>query len=579
MAIMLALYGGNPAVPSSMLDTAGAIEAGRRAFAASDWTKAYEQLASARAEAALGVDDLALLTRAAWVVGRIPECLDLSEDVFRGYVDEDRPSDAAMTALRLALGWFTRGDMSAASGWLGRARRILAERDDLASDPARGYLAYLDGLAALESTRLPDDGDLHRLAELAAALRDPALESLSLALSGLVALRTGDTTRGFALLDEAMLPVVAGRVPVEWAGDVYCTVIHICHELADFRRMSEWTSATERWCRPLASEAFYGGICRVHRLELRSARGEWEAIEEQLAAESERLLAFNGWVAGAGYYQLGEIRRMRGDGDAANAAYASARAVGVDPQPGAALLLLEAGQVEQAWAAAIAALEGRDRIARARLLRAGVEIGLAAGRVDEAEALCRELRAAAADYDSRGFAAWASHAEGMVAVARGRPAEALEPLADAAAAFRRGAQPYETASVLAWIARAHALAGSPELASRAHAEARDILNQLGVERPDDPDRAAATRPNATATATAARGDVSGIAPDIAPLTAREAEVLEQVARGASNRDVAAALFISEKTVGRHLANVYAKLGVGSRTAAAAWWRDRLHGSP
>ena len=61
--------------------------------------------------------------------------------------------------------------------------------------------------------------------------------------------------------------------------------------------------------------------------------------------------------------------------------------------------------------------------------------------------------------------------------------------------------------------------------------------------------------------------------DAAPpggLTDREAEVLAQIASGATNKQAAAALFISEKTVARHLANIFAKLGLSSRTAAAAW---------
>ena len=58
-------------------------------------------------------------------------------------------------------------------------------------------------------------------------------------------------------------------------------------------------------------------------------------------------------------------------------------------------------------------------------------------------------------------------------------------------------------------------------------------------------------------------------------------MLSWVAKGATNREVALAMVLSEKTVGRHLANIYAKLGVSSRTAAVAWAFDHLglHGSP
>jgi DNA-binding NarL/FixJ family response regulator len=56
----------------------------------------------------------------------------------------------------------------------------------------------------------------------------------------------------------------------------------------------------------------------------------------------------------------------------------------------------------------------------------------------------------------------------------------------------------------------------------------------------------------------------------AGLTDREVEVLRLVAAGQSNARVAAELVLSERTVARHLSNIFTKLGVGSRTAAAAW---------
>lgn len=529
-----------------MADAMDAIEAGRRAYSAGDWNTAFDLLDSQRAT--LSVDDLALLARCAWLLARVRETLDLSEEIFRRYEAEDRQVDAAMTALLLGLLWVTRGEVSVGSGWIARARRLLS---DLPDGPAHGYLAYLDAVVSLEFGREADDSVL-RLGELSSRFRDPALESLALAVRGLADLRRGETTRGFASLDEAMLPVIAGHVPAEWAGDIYCTVIHVCHELADFQRMEDWTRATEQWCTQFASEAIYRGICRVHRLELRGARGEWADVEAQLVDESTKLLAGNVWVAGEGFYQLGEIRRRRGDDDGAREAYAAARDSGIDPQPGEALLLLGEGRADEAWTSLAASLQGRDRVSRVRLLRAGVEIGIAAGRETDAAALGRELREAAADYGSPGFAAWSAHADGMLALSEGRIGDALTALQAAASAFRRDRQPYEAARVLALMSRAHADAGDAALAARDRAESHAILARLGAL--DD--------------------TTSGSTAGVGPLTAREAEVLECVAEGASNRDVATRLFISEKTVGRHLANIYVKLGVGSRTAAAAWWRDR-----
>ncbi|MCP2635984.1 LuxR C-terminal-related transcriptional regulator [Microbacterium sp. HD4P20] len=533
-----------------MLDRAGLVDAGRSAYAASDWSTALERLAAARAagEGDIDIDDIARMARAAWLLIRIPESIALAEEVFRGYCDLDRHADAAMTALELSLRWLIKGDMTVGTAWLNRARRLLA---DLPEGPANAYLLYLEASVEMMNGRdMWAGGHIAQLSDLARRYPEPAIVSLSMVVRGVAELRSGDTAHAFALLDEAMLPVLAGGISAEWAGDIYCTIIHVCHELADFRRMEDWTRATETWCSQFGSDAIYTGICRVHRLELRSVRGDWSDAEALLAHESGRLVAGNPWVAGEGFYQLGEIRRLRGDAGGAREAFELARSSGIDPQPGEALLALSEGDTLGARTTIEQSLDYRDPMARVRLLRAGVEIALASGDRSGAGAYAAELRAAATRYGSPGFHAWLAHAEGMLAVADRDPAGALDALRRAESAFVTDRQPYEVARVLLLTAEAHALAGDEHAATAARTRGHGILDRLRapVGQPASPEPV-----------------VTG------PLTAREGEVLALVAEGAANREVAARLFISEKTVGRHLANVYLKIGVGSRTAAAAWW--------
>jgi ATP/maltotriose-dependent transcriptional regulator MalT len=546
-----------------MLEPEDAVQRGRGAYAQADWKAARDAFTQAHSAGSLGVDDLALLGRAAWWLGDVHQALSLSEEVFAQYCAVDRTRDAAMTALQLSLLWMTRGDLTVGAAWLARARRLLA---DLPEDPGHGYLIYLETSMSLDGHAEPwAAASVDRLRALAASTGDPALASLSDVASGMAALRRGDTDEGFERLDEAMLPVLAGRVAGEWAGDVYCTIIHVCHELADFQRMEDWTAATERWCTHFGSDAIYTGICRVHRLELLSARGEWAHAEARIARESQDLLRANPWVASEGFYQLGEIHRLRGDSEAAREAFAAARRAGSDAQPGAALLDLADGHTEEAWRGITDALDTRDQLARARLLRSAVEIALAAGRLGDAEPLGDELREAASRYATRGFRAWAAHVEGMLALTHRDHVRALDRLNEAESLFRLDRLPYDTADALVWIARTHRASGDDARSRRAIRRAREILAELGA---------------AAEFATLGEND-GAIAPAAAttfgPLTTREAEVLACVASGASNRDVAARLYISEKTVGRHLANIYAKLDVGTRTAAAAWWH--AHGRP
>ncbi|MHA7283683.1 LuxR C-terminal-related transcriptional regulator [Arthrobacter sp. TMS2-4] len=526
------------------------LSAGRAAHARGEWRAAFEALSAADAATPLAVDDLELLGSAAWWSGNVKENCEVSERVFQHHCQDGSLPRAAMKALELALLWVTRGDLAVGSGWISRARRILR---DLPESPAHGYLLYLEAVLELDfSGTAPPPSYASRLRTMSERFADPALMSFGLVLSGLADVRSGETARGFAELDEAMLPVLANRIALEWVGDIYCTVIHVCHELADYRRMRSWTAATERWCARFGSEVMYTGVCRVHRLELLSIEGGWHDVEPQIERASADLVDRDTWAAGEGYYQLGEIRRMRGDPDGARSAYALARSCGIEPQPGLALLEGADGDDEAAYAGLLAALQGRDRLARARLLGTAVEAALRLGLGQEAEELCSELEHTAEHYGSAGFRAWAQKARGILLLTSSNPAEALASFQGARRFFEDARARYPSAVIHRWEALAYEALGQPQAAAWNTAAARTIFEELGAT--------AELRPMV------ARSAPGG-------LTARELEVLAAITSGASNREVARQLFISEKTVGRHLANIFGKIDVTSRTAAAAWARE------
>ena len=239
--------------------------------------------------------------------------------------------------------------------------------------------------------------------------------------------------------------------------------------------------------------------------------------------------------------------RLQGDTDGAFAAFARARTLGVDPQPGEALLRCGQGDGQTAWTDLRFALGGANRVGRMRLLRGAVEVALARDSLDEADQYCRELEDGAQAFGTPGFRAWAAHSRGAIMVRRGEHTDALAVLESALAEYRIQKSRYEAAQVYEWMALAHRGLGDDEVAAADVATAQSIYDQLGVEP-------------------------AGICSSDSPggLTKREVEILTAIARGATNRQVAQQVFISEKTVARHLANIYAKLGVSSRTAAVAW---------
>ncbi len=540
-----------------MTDASVLLEDARRASRDRDWSAARSGYrAAADAGDPLAPDDVRALAASQWWLSDIDGCLASLEEAYRASRAARDEIACADTALLISLLRVTRGETTVGGAWARRAQRLLSGRPDSLS---HAYLTYLEGASGLaaDGDELWTDASVARLRALDASLDDPAVSALAAVVAGMHDMREGDAAGGFRKLDEAMLGVVGGDVAPEWAGDILCMTIHACYELADYRRMAEWTRATEEWCAGYGAEAVYVGVCRVHRLELRSAAGEWTETETELERACIDLRSADPWVAGEGWYQVGEIRRLRGEADGARAAYAQARDAGIDPAPGEALLHLAEGAGERAWALLSTALVGRDRMARVRLLRAGIEVALATGRGDEARAMLDELAGAARDYGTDGFRAWAEHAQGMVALADGDSDAAIAAFHRALTLFTRLGLRWEQGSLRSWIAAALEARGDEASGAQLRAEAAELFDRLGA-RPV----VVQARPEAASTG---------------PLTAREAEILALVAEGGSNREVANRLFISEKTVGRHLANIYLKLGVGSRTAAAAWWRDSVGG--
>ncbi|HEX6149895.1 LuxR C-terminal-related transcriptional regulator [Nocardioides sp.] len=518
----------------------------RDAYERRDWRAVVDRLGGDRS--ALDTDDLVLLSDAAWWLGDSPTAMEISEEVYqRLRADGDEPA-AADRALRLAMAWFTRGDLKIGEAWLARARRLASGQPRSA---LHGYLLYVDAAGDLDLTGDPTPAadaaaELRRLAE---EFPDPALGCFALALGGMAAVRAGDTTSGFAQLDEAMLPVLGGQVDPLWSGDIYCTVIHLCDDLADLSRMRSWTSSLARWATPLSETFMYAGVTRIHELQLIAAEGDWDTVERELGDQSANLEGAHGWLAGEGYYTLGEVRRLRGDAAGAEQAFARARELLHEAQPGSALLLRDSGDPEGALAQLREALADQNRLVRARMLLPAVELALAAGDASYAETLTCELEETATWYGTPGLAARADRARAAVLLDAGDPAAAVPPLERAAKVYREQRYRHASAMVHEQLAAAARALGDAERARAEEATAIAIYTRLGA-RPD--------------LERLSRRELPG------GLTEREVEVLRCVAAGASNREVAEALTISEKTVGRHLANIFIKIGVSSRTAAAAW---------
>jgi DNA-binding CsgD family transcriptional regulator len=534
----------------------GDLARGRDAAGRLAWAEAYAALTAAERSDALAGEDLECLACAAYLLGDADECRRVLQRAHLVYADVGNTRRAARCVFWVAFTLLLEGDLAQAGGWLARAFRLVrSEQDDCAE---RGLLLLPEVLQTAIAGDFATSGSVAaRAAEIGARAGDADLLSLAQHFQGRAMVKGGQVPEGLALLDEAMVAVVACEVWPPVAGNIYCSMIDACQELADLNRAHAWTSALAAWWGTQPDMITFTGQCLVHRAEILQLRGDWPAAIREAQQACERLSrAADKHASGAAWYRQAEIYRASGDFAAATEAYREASQWGTDPQPGLALLRLAARQTAAAEAAIRRVLaETTDPLRRAKLLPAQVEIMLAVGDIVAARQAAAELREVSAGYDTPMLRAAAGHALGSVALVEGDAREALGALRSAWQVWRQLQVPYEAARTRVLIAQACRALGDEEGATLELDAARRVFSQLGAA----PDLARAVALTRATTARASAG-----------LSARELQVLRLIATGKTNRAIAADLLLAEKTVDRHVTNIFTKLGVSSRAAATAY---------
>ena len=526
----------------------------RELLSSYDWQGAYDAAVSAgeALDPAAEADRLDALAEAAWWLGRLDDCIEAREAAFARFDELGDQIHAGQCAVWLYEHYCFKARPAIGGGWLRRGRRALE---------AHPETMEFGSLLLREAEATHGSGDLDTAAatarevvELARRIRSADLEAEALQTLGRVLIDLGDSERGLAALDDAMMFAVEGSLRPYSTGKVYCSLISACEALGDLQRAREWSEATDRWAEN-HPRAVFPGLCRVHLASSLRSRGAWEEAEVEALKACAELAALNVPNAAAGYAEIGEIRRRLGHLDGAEKAFHIAEQMSGQPQGGLALVRLAQGKVHAAVAIIAQAIDDItwDRLGRARLLPAQVQIAIATGDLDVARAALEELADTAAAFSSPALIAAALTARGRLQLASD-DRRARATLREAAERWQELGVPHEVATARMLQGAACQRAGEIDGAAASFRAARDSFERLGATldlrsliditstRPDGP---------------------SGLSP-------REIEVLRLVASGITNKQIAALLHLSEKTVARHLSNIFTKIGVGSRSAATAF---------
>ncbi len=482
------------------------------------------------------------LSWAAWWLDDADAVFAAREAAFDLYRRAGRPTEAARMATWLAVDHLDfHGAAAVASGWLRRAHRLL-EPEPPSAD--HGWLAFHEGYVA--HGRGDDDTarSCARAAADAGRRFDVAdLEMLGLALDGAVLVAAARVEAGMRLLDEATTVALEGRaeIPISEAWTC-CFVVGACALVRDYDRAAEWCDRIAEFAERYGSR-YMLAFCRAEYGAVHVARGRWAEAGRLLTEAHEDFVRSRPAWAGGPLVELAELRRRQGRLVEAERALADAGA-----SPAASLaharLLLDRGAPREATDHGRRILRripaGSPR--RVEALELVLRGRLALGDLAGAGRTVGALREVAAQAGTRHLRATADLAEGMLAHARGELERARSLLEDAADAFAEERTPYDEALARSELAVVLHAAGRGGAARREASAARVAFARLGARAP------------------------AGVPPDV---TRREREVLALLAEGLTNREIAARLVVSEHTVHRHVTNILRKLGLSSRTAAAA----------
>lgn len=537
-------------------DSAAHLERARAAILKGDWKVAANSARDSLSHAETA-EAHELLGLACWWLSDAESLFLSRERAYRLFLERKEVRRAARIATWLDWDYRAfRGEPAVANGWLRRARRLLAGHEDSVE---YGWLLLREADALMPADAVAAAAGAALAVALGRLHGDRDLEYLALSFEGLAQVAAGSVVAGMQQLDEATAAVISGEfADPSAAGATCCHLISACELVRDFDRAGQWCDRVREYCR-LWDHPPLLAVCRTQYAGVLVSSGDWAAAETELASAVAELTELRpGWIS-RGQVRLAELRRRQGRLDEATTLF---EPLSKKPEAGLGLgaIALELGNPAEAERQARRVLRQISRgnhTARASALELVVLAGAAGGRAATVQRELAELEQLAEDVESDAIRGSSRLAGATVAAARGAHTEARNALEEAAALFERAGAPYDNLRARLMLAEQLQTEGALAAASAEAAAAAKQARQLGARTLEN--RAAALVRNLSAK------------PDQkSALTAREREVLAQVVRGLTNRQIATRLGVSQHTVHRHVANLFTKTGLSSRAAAVAF---------
>lgn len=531
------------------------VTAGSESLEAGEWSAARDYF-----RAALDIREtpeaLNGLGQALWWLGETHDSIAFRERAYAAFRRRPDPVQAATVALALCVHYQANmGNLAASVGWLARASRLVEEFE---LDDFRGWLLLMEAAQAKDPAR--GEKLARETRDLAGRSGDLDLELCALAQVGSCLVKQGKVDEGLVLLDEAMAGSLGGE-----GGDLdtvvftSCEMIGSCTRCAEFERAVQWIRAADRFAKRYGCP-FLFVYCRTLYGSILVATGDWSRAEEELKTALKESLGSQPALHSLAAATLAELRMAQGRIEEAERLVAGLEDEG-PAAPAVAAIHLARKKPALAARTIQRALEtvGKNEVERALLLELLGEAEIARGEYHRATERGRELAELGAALDCRVIVARGERLWGHALAAHG-DALARAHLDAALSEFVRLGMPFEAARCHLLLAEC-LRALEPEVAVAEARAALSIFEDLGAGGGADVTAAMLRELGVKAARIGPKGHGT--------LTKREQEVLALLGKGLSNPEIAGRLYISRKTVEHHVAAILSKLGMRSRSEAAA----------
>lgn len=501
------------------------------------------------------------LTRACWWLNDIPAVFYFRTKAYHSYLDRKDNYGASRNASWLGIDFLElKGEFAVANGWFQLAYNLL---EGLEPSCELALIKLLKGRLAFV-TESNNENALKFLEEsliLSKMFGEVEGGMMAKAMKGFIFITEGKINEGMALLDEATLIAVTDEPKdINFATITCCLLIDACERVRDYERAGQWCRKVKEICRRWHFDAMFAS-CRNLYASVLLWQGNWEEAEIELLAARKELKLLRPKNAIAAVVRLADLRRKQGKWEETANLLEKAGSHPLKLLNSAAFAYDREDYTEAANFAEryLRQLPEKEKTNRTTGLELLFRIYIKQEKTEEALNLLNELKEIAVIIDTPPLHAAVKSAEGILLNAQGKYNTARQYLEDAIDLFDKIMVPFESARIRIELSEVLIRLGQFQLADVALNNALKTFMQLGAEKDVEKTKYLQKHMHKMNAELQALNNTR-------EFTGRELEVLRLIAEGKTNEDIAKQLFLSKRTIEKHLTNLYLKLGVSGKSA-------------